>query len=152
MLSPVNILGKRSDVSRRQVLGATQGNVGACVVELGGGLVSVHNGSELVVQQISKLIHGHVVTFVALVSKPVVLLNLGFVLHPDFHPEALLLAVLPTHGVAIVPGVSLAVLQFPGLPFLYDRLEGRDGGGSLKADETEQESKLHLAPTGVFVL
>ena len=38
------------------------------------------------------------------------------------------------------------------LPFLYDRLEGRDGGGSLKADETEQESKLHLAPTGVFVL
>ena len=87
MLSPVNILGKRSDVSRRQVLGATQGNVGACVVELGAGLVSVHNGSELVVQQISKLIHGHVVTFVALVSKPVVLLNLGFVLHPDFHPS-----------------------------------------------------------------
>ena len=46
---------------------------------------------------------------------PVVLLNLGFVLHPDLHPEALLLAVLATHGVAIVPGVSLAVLQLPGL-------------------------------------
>lgn len=87
MLSPVNILGKRSDVSRRQVLGATQGNVGACVVELGAGLVSVHNGSELVVQQISKLVHGHVVTFVALVSQPVVLLNLSFVLHPDLHPS-----------------------------------------------------------------
>ena len=49
------------------------------------------------------------------VEMSVVLLNLGFVLHPDLHPEALLLAVLATHGVAIVPGVSLAVLQLPGL-------------------------------------
>ena len=47
----------------------------------------------------------------------VVLLDLGLVLQPDLHPEALLLAVLPisTHGVSIVPGVGLPVLQLPGL-------------------------------------
>ena len=46
---------------------------------------------------------------------PVVLLNLGLVLHPDFHPEALLLAVASTERVSIVPGVSFPVLEFPGL-------------------------------------
>ena len=47
----------------------------------------------------------------------VVLLDLGLVLQPDLHPEALLLSVLPipTHGVSIVPGVGLPVLQLPGL-------------------------------------
>ena len=45
----------------------------------------------------------------------VVLLNLGLVLHPDFHPEALLLAVASSERVSIVPGVSFPVLEFPGL-------------------------------------
>ena len=50
----------------------------------------------------------------------VVLLDLGLVLQPDLHPEALLLSVLPvpTHGVSIVPGVGLPVLQLPGLQSL----------------------------------
>ena len=87
VLPPVDVLGKRGDVSGRHELGTTRGHVGAGVVELRAGLVAVHDGGELVVQQISKLVHGQVVTFVALVSKPVVLLYLRFVLHPDFHPS-----------------------------------------------------------------
>ena len=87
VLPPVDVVGERGDVGGRQVLGTTLGHVGAGVVELGAGLVAVHESGELVVQQISKLVHGHVVTFVALVSQPVVLLNLCFVLHPDFHPS-----------------------------------------------------------------
>ena len=43
------------------------------------------------------------------------LLNLGLVLHPDLHPEALLLAVAATQGVPIVPRVGFIVLEFPGL-------------------------------------
>ena len=50
-----------------------------------------------------------------LVEVAVVLLNLGLVLHPDLHPEALLLAVAATQGVAIVPRVGFIVLEFPGL-------------------------------------
>ena len=87
VLPPVDVLGKRGDMSRRHELGTTRGHVGAGVVELGAGLVAVHDGGELVVQQVSKLVHGQVVTFVALVSQPVVLLNLSFVLHPDLHPS-----------------------------------------------------------------
>ena len=85
-LPPVNVLGKRGDVCRRQELGTALGHVGPGVVELGTGLVAVHESSELVVQQISKLVHGHLVTFDALVSQSVVPLDLCFVLHPDFHP------------------------------------------------------------------
>ena len=86
-LPPVDVVGERGDVGRRQILGTTLGHVGAGVVELGAGLVAVHESGELVVQQISELVQGHVVTFVALVSQPVVLLNLCFVLHPDLHPS-----------------------------------------------------------------
>ena len=50
-----------------------------------------------------------------LVVVSVVLLNLGLVLHPDFHPEAFLLAVASTKRVSIVSGVSFLVLEFPGL-------------------------------------
>ena len=94
----------------------------------------------------------------------VVLLNLGLVLHPDLHPEALLLAVAATHGVPIVPRVGFIVLEFPGLnvdqisdeenifvetenpylPLLYNGLEGGDGADSLEPDKSEQESNLHL--------
>ena len=95
-----------------------------------------------------------------LVEMSVVFLNLGFVLHPDFHPEALLLTVASAHGVSIVPGVSLPVLEFPGLdiaheenikrklnphlPLLDDGLEGGDSADSLEPDKGEQESNLHL--------
>ena len=95
-----------------------------------------------------------------LVEVSVVLLNLGLVLHPDFHPEALLLAVSSTHGVSIVPGVGLPVLEFPGLrdaheenikrklnpylPLLYDGLKGGDSANSLEPEKSEQESHLHL--------
>ena len=44
----------------------------------------------------------------------VVLLNLGLVVHPDFHPKAFLLAV-SAHGIPVVSLVNLSVLQFPGL-------------------------------------
>ena len=96
-----------------------------------------------------------------LVEVSVVLLNLGLVLHPDLHPEALLLAVSSTHGVSVVPGVSLPVLELPGLgvaheeniyekqtkyylPLLYDGLKGGDSANSLEPDKSEQESHLHL--------
>ena len=42
-------------------------------------------------------------------------LNLGLVLHPDFHSEAFLLAVASAKRVSIVSGVSFLVLEFPGL-------------------------------------
>merc|ERR1719460_3138859 len=80
----------------------------------------------------------------SLVEVSVVLLDLGLVLHPDFHPEALLLAVSSTHGVSIVPGVGLPVLEFPGLPLLYDGLKGGDSANSLEPEKSEQESHLHL--------
>ena len=90
----------------------------------------------------------------------VMLLNLGLVLHPDFHPEAFLLAVGSTERVSIVPGVSFPVLEFPGLnvsyeenikrtlnpylPLLYDGLEGGDSADSVDSNKTKQESRLHL--------
>ena len=42
------------------------------------------------------------------------LLDLGLIVHPDFHPETFLLAVA-THGIPIVSLIDLSVLQFPGL-------------------------------------
>ena len=44
----------------------------------------------------------------------VVFLNLGLIVHPNFHPETFLLAVA-THSIPVVSLIDLSVLQFPGL-------------------------------------
>ena len=44
----------------------------------------------------------------------VVFLDLGFVIHPDFHPKAFFLAVT-SHGIPVVSLIDLSMLQFPCL-------------------------------------
>ena len=84
---PVNVFRKVVNISRRQILGAPHGCVGPCVVELGAGLVAVDHRGELVVEQVAELVHGQVVALVAFDGQVVVPLDLGFVVHPDFHPR-----------------------------------------------------------------
>ena len=51
-----------------------------------------------------------------LVEMSVVFLNLGLVLHPDFHSEALLLAVtILTNWISIISGINFTMLHLPGL-------------------------------------
>ena len=44
----------------------------------------------------------------------VVLLDLGFVLHPDLHPKALLFA-LPISRISVIPLVDFSMLHLPSL-------------------------------------
>merc|ERR1719206_1384901 len=61
VLPPVHVLGQGGDVGRGQVLGPADRHLGPGVVELGAHLVAVHDGGELMVQQVAELVHGKVV-------------------------------------------------------------------------------------------
>ena len=55
-------------------------------------------------------------SFFYLIKLPVVFLNGGSVFHPDFQPETLVLTELSQFSRSLgVGGVTLTVLQFPGL-------------------------------------